>query len=404
MFTNVYLPSTNGVVTSVCSFTDGLTQAGHNVFTFAPHAQEEYQDLVPFVFRYPSWELPLQSYPLTLPVSPFVDALLPCLKLDLVHANHPAMLGNVAAKKSRQLGVPLVFTYHTHYREYAHYARGLPPNVVKEFLEHWLLNFMRKCHHVVVPSHSIRELLEESYGLSKRVSVVATGVDASRFARQTQAQARRRLGLESEGLLVISVGRLAREKNWELLLRAFALALEQAPTARLLVIGGGEERAHLEATCRELAIADHVTFTGSVASNLIAEYYAASDLFCFASLTETQGLVTLEAMASGLPVAAVDANGTRDVLRHGEEGLLGPCDHRELARSLSTLLADGELRRKMGEAGRVTSRRYSITAQASLMESVYREAIEDYRSGYRVPVDVEASPSRWAEFMSYFRK
>ncbi|MGE0494340.1 MAG: glycosyltransferase [Vulcanimicrobiota bacterium] len=403
MFTNVFLPSTNGVVTSVRAFHQGLTQAGHIVFTFAPHAREEYHDLLPFVFRYPSWELPLQSYPLTLPVSPFVDALLPCLKLDVIHTNHPALLGNVAANKSRSLDVPLVFTYHTLYREYSHYVRHLPPNLVKEFLEHWLLHFMRKCHHIVVPSDSIRLVLEESYGIGKRVSVVATGIDATRFGRLTRLEARIKLGLDPRETLVLSVGRLAREKNWDIVLEAFQTAVRDAEDVRLLVVGGGEERPNLEQVCRERNIAEKVSFIGMVDNSRMADYYAAADLFCFASVTETQGLVTLEAMASGLPIAAVDANGTRDVLTDGREGLMVACEAAALSRALRGLLQDPEKRHQMGHAGRVRAKDFDLRHQALLMEDVYHTAIEDYRGGYRVPVETEASPSRWGEFLSYFR-
>jgi glycosyltransferase involved in cell wall biosynthesis len=404
MFTNVYLPMTNGVVTSVRSFRQGLVSRGHVVYVLAPHATEPYQRDERFVFRYPALELPLQRYPLTLPVSPFMDMLLPCLAPDVLHAHHPVMLGRVAAKKSRSLGVPLVFTYHTRYQEYSHYAKAMPEHLVKEFLENWLANFMRKCHHVIVPSESIRDMLEDTYGITKRVSVVATGVDRAVFQCSDRQLAREEMGWDEGHTVLVSVGRLAREKNWELLFEAFQKALHRHPSARLLVIGGGEEQERLQSFCAGLAIEGQVTFTGSVPFAVIPRYLCAADLFCFASVTETQGLVTLEAMASGLPVVAVDASGTRDVLTDGREGFLTDLDSRALADKLCLLITDPDLRKRFAQAASRRAADFDIAAQAARLEDVYHIAIEDYRSGYRVPVQADHSTSGFRRFFSYFNR
>lgn len=404
MFTNVYLPSSNGVVTSVTSFRQGLMARGHAVYILAPHATEPYQRDERFVFRYPAWELPMQRYPLTLPLSPFIDLLLPCLAPDVVHAHHPVMLGRVAAKKSRSLGVPLVFTYHTRYQEYSHYVSGLPDHMVKEFLESWLANYMRKCHHVIVPSESIRDLLETTYGINSRVTVVPTGVDASRFGLLSREQARERLGWPPEDMVVVSIGRLAREKNWELLFAAFKTATDNGPSARLVVIGGGEERPRLKTLCSELGIAERVTFTGNVAAESVPLYLCASDIFGFASTTETQGLVTLEAMASSLPVVAVSASGTKDVLTDGSEGFLTSCDSQSLGMGLKRLLADPALRQRFGESGLRRSAEFGIASQSARLEEVYRVAIEDYAAGYRVPKEPEPPVSGVERIFSYFHR
>lgn len=403
MFTNVYLPTTNGVVTSVRSFRQGLLERGHTVYVLAPHATEPYGPDERFIFRYPAVELSRQRYPLTLPVSPFIDLLLPCLAPDVLHAHHPIMLGRVAARKSRSLGVPLVFTYHTRYQEYSHYVKGVPDSLVKEMLESWLANFMRKCHHVIVPSESIRDLLEVTYGISSRISVVPTGVDRGRFGQLDREQARQRLGWPDEDVVVVSVGRLAREKNWELLLLSFGQAVKGTEAARLVAIGGGEEQARLEALAAELGIADRVAFTGALPPESIPTYLAASDIFCFASVTETQGLVTLEAMASGLPVVAVDASGTRDVLRDGREGFLTACEGEALARGLRAMIDDASLRRRFSGAALQRSSRFDIASQSRRLEEVYRTAIADYAAGYRAPSPAE-EPRGLGKLLSYLQK
>ena len=132
MFTNVYLPTTNGVVVSVETFRKALTKLGHDVFIFGPDSGD-IEDRAPFIFRYPAVELPLQKYPLTLPVSSYIDHVLKNLKPQVLHANHPALLGRVAEKKAEELNLPLVYTYHTRYADYSHYADPLPQENVREF-------------------------------------------------------------------------------------------------------------------------------------------------------------------------------------------------------------------------------------------------------------------------------
>ena len=313
MFTNVYLPTTNGVVVSVETFRRALTELGHHVYIFGPDSGN-IEDRAPYIFRYPALELPLQKYPLTLPVSPYIDHVLRNLKPQVLHANHPALLGRVAERKSAELDLPLVFTYHTRYADYSHYADPLPQENVKEFIDHWLASFMTACHQVVVPSESIKDMLEQSYGesIGNHISVVPTGVETAKYSSFKHEEARAKMGWPEDKKVLISIGRLAKEKNFDLLIKAFARIDDK--NATLVIMGGGDEKKNLEALAKELGVGERVEFPGLVPFDEVPVYLAAADLFVFASVTETQGLVTLEAMASGLPVAAVDASGTREAV------------------------------------------------------------------------------------------
>ena len=397
MFTNVYLPSTNGVVVSVEAFRRALTKLGHDVFIFGPDSGD-IEDRAPYVFRYPAVELPLQKYPLTLPVSPYVDRLLGNLKPHVLHANHPALLGRVAARKSEQLDLPLVFTYHTRYTDYSHYAKPFPEDKVKDFIAHWLASFMTKCHHVVVPSQSIKKILNQRYGLDAQVSVVPTGIELEKFAACSRAEARRKLGWREDEKILISVGRLAKEKNFDLLLEAVGRA---DPQLRLIIVGSGDEQTHLEELARSLGLAERVTFTGVVAFGDIPVYLAASDLFVFASVTETQGLVTLEAMASGLPVVAVDASGTRDAVCPGCS-ILTEADPQALAQGITQMLGRGDLHQE-SETARERAGKFSLISQGQAMVEVYRRAQEAHLNNSRVLLDTRESQSRWQEFLDFFR-
>ncbi len=392
MFTNVYLPVTNGVVVSVESFRKALTQLGHHAYVMAPSCGE-IEDRAPYVFRYPAVELPLQKYPLTLPVSPYVDQVLRNLKPQVLHANHPALLGRVAERKSEELDVPLVFTYHTRYADYSHYAHPLPEESVKEFIQTWLGEFMAHCHHLIVPSESIRTLLQSTYDFSGPISVIPTGVELEHFGGLGRVEARRQLGWSEDGPVYVSVGRLAKEKNFDLLLRSFALLSE----GRLVILGSGDELGALRKLRGELGVEGRCEFVGSVAHKDLPVYLAAADVFAFASVTETQGLATLEAMASGLPVAAVDASGTRDIVS-SECALLTVAEPEALAAAMREMAGAS-----VGEAARRQAERFSQLEQGKRMVEAYEQAIESHRRGVRVLSASAESSSRWQTFLQFFR-
>jgi len=384
----MYHPVINGVVRSVSDYKKAFTDMGHLAFVFAQHT--DYQDEEPFVFRYPSLDLPISiDIPAVIPVSLFVDKLLPSLKLDVIHSHHPIFLGLTAASKAHKLDLPLVFTFHSQYREYSNYIPVPLPDFqdfVQDMIHIWLGNYIRKCHHVVVPSQGMGALLEEEYGLQEGYSVIPSGIDLAPFQNIHGEIARAELGWMDNKILM-SVGRLTQEKNWNTLLEACAIAMRDDPDIRLAIIGDGPEKPELMGYAQELGIASQVKFLGKIPFNDIPSYLKAADAFVYASITETQGLVTLEAIAAGLPVAAVDAVGTSDIVRHGLEGLLTENDSAALAEAITQLLAHPETMAKFSQAAIQRANTFSVENQARLLESVYYQAIEDHQRDKRVKID-----------------
>ena len=389
-FTNYYHPVVNGVVRSVASFRETLMKQGHNVFIFA-QSNSNYKDTEPFIFRYPSLPLPLGEISTALPVSPFVDQLLPMLKLDVIHTHHPILLGQTAARKAGELDLPLVFTFHTQYWEYTHYV-PFPQETVQEFLKNavhrWLKEFMQKCQHIIIPSESMREILVRDYGLHERYSVIPTGTNLEPFLNADGKALRLEKGWQDEKVL-ISVGRLSPEKNWDTLLRAFAKTSEKHPDSRLVLIGDGTARQSLEELSSALGVTDRVTFTGALPFEDIPRYLKAADLFVFASVTETQGLVTIEAMAAGLPVVAVDGPGTRDIVDHGKQGFLVENDPDALAKGLNKLLSDPQRIKRLSNHALKKAKTFDINQLGKQLIGVYEQAIEDKKAGHFVTLNTE---------------
>ncbi len=391
-FTNTYLPVVSGVVRSVQSFRDALSSLGHNVFIFAQ--EDDYEDTEPFIFRYPSLRLPLPGdIPTALPVSSFVDQLIPKLKLDVIHTHHPFLLGQTAATKARDLNLPLVFTFHTQYHEYTHYV-PFSQEQVQEFLKdrvmNWLREYMRKCQHIVIPSESMRSILVNDYGLVDRFTVIPTGIDIAPYKVADGAPLRAEWGWPGDKV-IISVGRLAEEKNWGTLLQAFALALKEQPDLRLVLVGDGPQAQNLRQLADELGITERVLFAGRVPFEQVPAYLKAADLFAFASVTETQGLATLEAMAAGLPVVAVTGPGTSDIVEDGEQGYLVQNDPQDLAKRMVDLICNPASMSAFKEASLKKSRAFDNKRLARKMLKVYERAIRDKKEGQSVSVQDKAA-------------
>ena len=388
-YTNYYLPVINGVVRSVESFREELTKQGHNVFVFAQN-DSDHEDETPFIFRYPSLNLPLQvDIPAVLPVSPFVDQLLPSLKLDVIHTHHPILLGQTAARKANELNLPLIFTFHTQYEEYTHYV-PLLQDAVQEFLKDainaWLMDFMQQCQHIVIPSNSIKDVLIRDYGLRGGYTVIPTGMDLQPFNQADGKKLRSKMGWDEEKVL-ISTGRFAKEKNWPVFLQAAQKVHQKHPDLRVVLIGDGPEKEALENLVTELDIAKQVTFTGKLPFSEVISYLKAADVFGFASVTETQGLVTMEAMAAGLPVAAVDASGTRDIVEDGKQGYLVPNDAGALAESIIRLFDTPSQMDTFRKNSFRKAKTFDIKKCTEQLVEVYEQAIQDKANGQYVELE-----------------
>jgi 1,2-diacylglycerol 3-alpha-glucosyltransferase len=318
-FTEIYRPVVNGVVASVEALADGLRARGHEVYCFAPR-MPGYEEADGPVFRMPSLPLPTRTaYRLTLPLVSRRNLNGVIKRLSLVHVHSPFVTGWMGLRYARRYGMPLVFTYHTQLEAYAHYI-PFEPRATRFAAAQLTRTFANHADAVVVPTPAMADRLRE-LGVTVRIEVVPSGIDVARFGAGRRDEALRAgAGAGPSDRLLLYVGRLAKEKNIDLLFRALAYAGD--PSLKLVVAGEGPLREELEAFARALGVAPQTTFLGIVPRNELPNFYASADAFVMPSTTETQGLVIAEALAAGAYVIAADAPQNRDVL--GDAGLVVP--------------------------------------------------------------------------------
>ena len=372
LFTNNYRPLVNGVATSVDTFACAFRNAGHRVTIVAPRYPTGARDDGDIV-RVRGLRAPTH-HAYVLPASrwPGLRQAVLARDLDVFHAQHPYLLGAAAKRWSRETVRPLVFTYHTRYDRYAHYIPG-PARLVARLAIRGALRFAEMADLVIAPAPSVARDLA-ARGVRTPVEVIPTGVPLTpSMADEARSARRLELGLAAGDLLCLSVGRLAREKNQAFLLHAFSRVIRELPTARLVLVGDGDDRPHLARLAEDLGIRPRVDFVGSVPHERIADFTSVADLFLFPSTSETQGLAALEALAGGLPVIAVTSEAAADLLADKPAGVLCPEDPDAFARCVLTLWAMPERRRTMASAARRVAARYAPEVAAATLLGLYQE-------------------------------
>jgi glycosyltransferase involved in cell wall biosynthesis len=378
IFTDTYTPDSNGVVTVVRLMERELMKAGHEVLVFTA-AHPDVRETRPEVFRFRSVRFVLyDGMRVAIPYNRRAHRVLK--DLDIVHSQDPFSVGLVGFWASLRYGIPHVHTYHTHYVEYRKY---LPyPFRPSQWMAERIIGILcSRCDALVAPSSHIERELRR-YGVTAPIHVLPFGVEQDAFARPPAWDVRQTLGLPQNSEILLFVGRLGWEKNIEFVIRAFGTISSHRPDTWLVIIGDGPHRSTLEAYVRDRGLSDRVVFVGQLPWDRLVDPYRQATLFVFASKTETQGLVVMEAMMAGTPPVAVDAMGVADLVRSGETGVLVAEDEGTFAEACLGLLADAERRKAMGEAAQRWAAAHSARASVARMLEIY-EGLRRERAGRR---------------------
>jgi len=380
MFSDSAFPILNGVSVSIDALTTELRNQGHSVHLFTS-AYPGHKDPDPNVFRFPAIPTPwTRGYPLAVP--PFVGMLhrFRQHRYDVVHTHTPFTLGLVGLRWAQSHELPIVSTYHTLYDRYAHYIPYFPRRYVRYKIAKHTNFYYNRVDHVVTPSEASKRWLVR-HSVSTPIQVIPTGVPPRLFLDRSEA--RRQLGMGPDQRNLLYVGRIAKEKNLEVVLEAAAAVFRACPKARLHLVGDGPHLEDCRLLARSMGIGDRVRFVGFVPRHEVDLYYAAADVFVFASVTETQGLVVQEAMTYGLPAVVVGGGGASAAVENGVNGWVCKNDSKEMAARVLSLINDESLYTGMSEGALKSVRSSSIAGMTHAVVDVYRLVLE--RKGTPVP-------------------
>ncbi|PWB53869.1 MAG: hypothetical protein C3F13_08150 [Anaerolineales bacterium] len=383
MMADLYKPHISGVTNSIELSKRWLEKEGHEVYIFT-FGDDEMVDDEKNIIRTSGLAVVDTGFYLNLHYSKAARQLL--YSMDICHIHHPFVSGSLAMRYCVPRNIPIIFTNHTRYDLMAQaYLPILPDSIGDAALKAYLSPFYNACDLVIVPTLSIKHVLEDHFGLVTPVDIIPNGVDLTAYRQKILPVDRAQFGFSKEDVISIYVGRLSPEKNLTLLLRAFYGVAMTYKNVRLLLVGEGPDHENLAAQVRHMSLENKVHFTGLVDYRDIPRYLASADIFVTPSSAETFGLSTVEGMAAGLPVLGIDAPGSGDIIENGINGLVTSDDLAEFTAKLVMLSTSHEMRRTMGENAIKSSEKYDIQTTTNATLQHYCRLIESTKKRKKSP-------------------
>ncbi|MBN1696935.1 MAG: glycosyltransferase [Spirochaetales bacterium] len=385
IFTDTYYPVINGVSTSTLSFSEELVKRGHHVSIFCPRYKgtknEPKDPSKPGISVYRCFGFPLpthQEHYITFPWLGFrVD--IEALNLDIIHIQHPLLVSGYGVWISKKLGIPLTHTYHTHFEQYGHYI-FLPRRIMRVLVKAVSKLICGLGSYTFVPSPQIKRILE-GYGVTSRLVLCPTGIDIEGMKRTVnQELVDRHLDIDRKKRILLFASRICREKSVGYVVKAFPLIKKKIPDAILILSGDGPLVPEVTEMIKQMKMTDSIILKGYLSREDLYAYYKAADIFVFPSISETQGLVVLEAQAFGTPVVGVSQNGVQMIMEGNRGGLLASSrNHEEIAELCIALLSDRSLYEEKSREAADNAHSWRADKFVAVMEKHFREAIDEYK-------------------------
>lgn len=378
IFTDAYTPQINGVSLTVKELEESLRELGHKVYVIAPSypSFKDEKDNILRIFSFRLLKEPHIRFALPLPTKGFIRSI--SLKFDIIHGFGGGPITFLGLLLSRLRKKPYVYTHNTRWQEYSHYILS-GKIITAKMIEKLNAVFCNWCDHVVAPTEPIKKEIT-GFGVKRPVTVITNGVDTNVFGKRKKGFLRRKTGIGKEEKILLYVGRLSKEKSIDIVLKAFKLISDEEKQAKLVIVGDGPQRRELEDLAKSLAITQNVFFTGYVLPSERANVYADGDIFLFASRTETQGMVILEALASALPVVVVSDPVFLNIVKDGDNGLVVGNSYQEFAKAVLFLLRNSDYRNRLSQNALETAKEFSLGKVALKFESLYKQIISDAKN------------------------
>ncbi len=380
MVSDVYFPRVNGVSTSIRTFARWLVRRGHELVLVAPdYGPGSGQAAVDAEAGFRIIRVPARVIPFD-PEDRFMrrgalDRLAEQLaseRWDLVHCHTPFRAHRLAVRLRRQLRVPVVESYHTYFEEYvAHYLPFAPARLSRWFARWASRRLCNEVDHLIVPSAQMVSVLRR-YGIDMPHTVLPTGIDPQEFTGGDGGAFRQRHEIPLQAPVLVTVSRLAVEKNIAFLLQVARKLRGRFPELRFLIAGEGPDGTRLRRLATEQELDGCVRFFGNLdRRSSLLDAYRAGDVFVFASPTETQGLVLIEAMALGVPIVSTAVMGTATVLEGTRSALVVDEDVDAFSAAAARLLEQPALRAELAAAGAEDARRWHSDTLMARAETLY---------------------------------
>lgn len=352
---DVYFPRINGVSTSIRTFVEQMQNLGHEVHLIAPDYGISTRDEA-WIKRIPARSIYFDPEDKLMKYGEVIQRL-PELRqenYDIVHVHTPFVAHYLGLKLASELNIPCVETYHTFFEDYLHhYLPWIPKGMARSMARAISKRQCNAVDAIVAPSKPMLDVLR-GYGINVSAEVIPTGLQMHSFEEADGRAFRLKYDIPLDRPMLLYVGRVAFEKNIDFLLEMTKTLIEQRPDVLLVVTGEGPAEASLHKLAKTLGLEKNVKFIGYLDRNTeLNACYQAADIFVFASKSETQGLVLLEAMAQGTPVVAIAELGTASILIEGQGAIIAPDDTVKFSEKVHQLLMHPEERFKLGCSAKI---------------------------------------------------
>jgi len=380
---DLHYPTINGVATFARNLATGLAAHGHEVLVIAPSQNGKKSKEVDgnhVIVRTVSVPFPFyQNYKISLNPIREVKKIIADFDPDVIHIQMLLGIGQAAMKVGNKMGIPIVSTNHAIPENLMDNLRILAPvsRPINYTIKAYGARFHSKADFVTMPTQSAIDMLNAGDRVGVPMEPVSNGIDLSRFTpTKPSDEVYKKFSLPKNVPIVSYIGRLDTEKHMPVLLKAFARVKDVTPNAHLLIVGDGNDRSSLESLSKELGFRDDVTFTGRVSDEDLVELHKVGTVYCMPSPAELQSIATLEAMASGQPIVAVDAGALKELCQNERNGFL--CEKDDvavIAESLATILNNPELRKKMGKESLAIAQTHDLQTTLKRFEEIYTDLI-----------------------------
>lgn len=386
IFTDAYEPHTSGVTTSINMLKNTLEAMHHEVFIVTANLES-------FKFRYnkdkkiiyiPGIKTGIYNTRLTNIYSRKALKIIKEWHLDIIHSQTEFGIGMFSRIVAKKLNIPVVHTYHTLYEDYVYYVtHGLFDNLGKKLVIKITKYFCdKKCDELIVPTPKIKELFESKYHIARNINVIPTGIDTTKFEVNPQmikeiAKLKKKYKIKDNDFIIGSVGRIAKEKSFDLLIKDFKKLTAIDSNIKLIIVGDGPEKSNLENLTKELNLTSNIIFTGLIDYDLIPTYYNLFDCLTTYSKTETQGLTIIEALASSTPVICTYDESFIDMIQNKYNGYLFK-NSDEFIEAILNLKNNSKLYANIKLNAKNSIHKYSKEVFVADILKVYSKAIENY--------------------------